>query len=62
MNIEIKITGSGKPLEVAKQLTQLSHDIAVGNYVNALLAVGKCTWEDSTLLTVITEENDEPIF
>ena len=59
MNITIKISGSGTPLQVADQLTQISHHIARGNYVNALLMSGKCTWEDATLITEIKEENDE---
>lgn len=55
-SIEIKITGGGKPAEVVAALRQIADDIEVGNYVNALNNKGECEWEDSNLMTTITED------
>lgn len=55
-NIEIKISGSGKPAEIAGALRQIAQDIDNKEYVIKLEGTGKCEWEDSNLMTTITEE------
>lgn len=55
-NISIKITGGGSPAEVAGALRQIAKDIEAGEHVTKLQGTGECEWEDSSLMTTITEE------
>ena len=54
MNIEIKITGSGKDVEVAYALRVIADDIESGCHIASLQDDGECEWGDSALFTTIT--------
>lgn len=56
MSIEIKISGSGNPQEVAAALRQVADDIIQGGYIDSINKKGSCIWEDPYLLTEILEE------
>lgn len=56
VNIELKITGGGKPKDVAAALRQIAIDIESGYHIFQLENKGECEWEDSNLFTTITEE------
>lgn len=57
--ITIKITGSGRAKDIANRLRLVADDIEVGNHVNALEDKGECEWEDETLMTVITTNENK---
>lgn len=56
MNIDINITGGGKPAEVAAALRQIAKEIEAGEHVERIQTHGKSEWEDTNLFTTITEE------
>lgn len=52
---EIKITGSGTSANLAKKLRRIADDIEQGNHINAIDEKGEAEWEDSDLMTTISE-------
>lgn len=50
--------GGGDPQEIAKELRQIADDIAQGNHVNRMEEKGTCDWEDKTLMTTISEDDE----
>jgi hypothetical protein len=52
--LNIKITGSGSSAEIAGALRQIAEDLENGVHIPAIIMKDECEWEDSTLMTTIT--------
>jgi hypothetical protein len=55
MELNIRITGSGTANEIAGALRQIAQDLEEGGHINAINERGETSWEDSALMTTITE-------
>lgn len=58
MNLNIKITGGGTAAEIAGALRQIAQELENGEHIVKVEGIGECEWEDSTLITTITEGID----
>jgi hypothetical protein len=59
MKYEIRVSGSGTLDELKKSVFELGSMLELTSDSDDPIPNGKVVWEDETLMTVITEEDDE---